>query len=460
MSWLTDLAGKAENILNKIDQNAATVLQLPGQKNGESEDVDQLIEIKCDSSGVENTEYTVQAFNPMKLNLRANKSETDFSSENGRLNGSSNRSSRRSSLSSRQDGSGTVIEKEIAINISINEGIKEPPVTIEKELALLKIVLAEIKSERDELKSENENLIENVKQNNNYSRITELENFCIKLEEDRNAALEQILLLEKSNSKYIKSISELETTISKLHQHEFELTQKLQYAITEKDQSLTELQQYRSRAQTNLQMKEKIIQDLKNGLNATTDKFEELKLTENLHQIEILRSENESLNAEILSLKSQLEQLKYHFTSNEQKYREISGHLEEKCEKMIENLKLEQKRNRQYDDEIKILIQELNSVRTEGSRLRSEMSKSVHDKEVEIQKLKTRLSQKVESSMANGIEERLQSLTQSLVQKQSALESLTAERNALKLQLEKVEVKFNLCFFFAWVTLYRGQMSN
>ena len=27
MSWITDFAGKAEELLNKIDQNAATVIQ-------------------------------------------------------------------------------------------------------------------------------------------------------------------------------------------------------------------------------------------------------------------------------------------------------------------------------------------------------------------------------------------------------------------------------------------------
>ena len=31
MSWITDIAGKAENFLNKIDQNAANVLT-PGQE--------------------------------------------------------------------------------------------------------------------------------------------------------------------------------------------------------------------------------------------------------------------------------------------------------------------------------------------------------------------------------------------------------------------------------------------
>lgn len=40
----------------------------------------------------------------------------------------------------------------------------------------------------------------------------------------------------------------------------------------------------------------------------------------------------------------------------------------------------------------------------------------------------------------NETEERIHSLTHSLVQKQAALESITAERNALRIQMEKLDV--------------------
>lgn len=45
-------------------------------------------------------------------------------------------------------------------------------------------------------------------------------------------------------------------------------------------------------------------------------------------------------------------------------------------------------------------------------------------------------------SAESGVEDRVQSLTQSLVKKQSSLEAITAETNALRIQMEKLEVNF------------------
>lgn len=46
------------------------------------------------------------------------------------------------------------------------------------------------------------------------------------------------------------------------------------------------------------------------------------------------------------------------------------------------------------------------------------------------------------SNSSRDLEKRLQSLTQSLVQKQTSLESVTADRNAMRLQLEKIEQEY------------------
>ncbi|XP_062699976.1 golgin-84 [Aedes albopictus] len=46
------------------------------------------------------------------------------------------------------------------------------------------------------------------------------------------------------------------------------------------------------------------------------------------------------------------------------------------------------------------------------------------------------------TSPSSDLELRLSSLTQSLVQKQNTLESITAERNALRLQLEKLDTQY------------------
>jgi uncharacterized protein YigA (DUF484 family) len=52
-----------------------------------------------------------------------------------------------------------------------------------------------------------------------------------------------------------------------------------------------------------------------------------------------------------------------------------------------------------------------------------------------------------ETNSNQEIENRLHSLTQSLLSKQNNLEVITAERNALKLQFEKISVNFELFSF-------------
>lgn len=65
-----------------------------------------------------------------------------------------------------------------------------------------------------------------------------------------------------------------------------------------------------------------------------------------------------------------------------------------------------------------------------------------YSRENELSNLRTKLSQHSiasSSKAANSTDDRIYSLTQSLVHKQNALETMTAERNAIRLQLEKME---------------------
>lgn len=62
-------------------------------------------------------------------------------------------------------------------------------------------------------------------------------------------------------------------------------------------------------------------------------------------------------------------------------------------------------------------------------------------RESEVLALKKQLAQlNYAGTSSKGYDDRINSLTQSLVQKQNALESLTAERNAIRIQLEKLEL--------------------
>lgn len=71
----------------------------------------------------------------------------------------------------------------------------------------------------------------------------------------------------------------------------------------------------------------------------------------------------------------------------------------------------------------------------------------MNSRESELQRFKNRVSQR-SGNNSNDFEERINSLTQSLVQKQNSLESITVERNALRMQLEKLDVSFGILIFY------------
>lgn len=370
MSWLTDLAGKAENMLNKLDQNAGTVLH--HKSNPEEEN---LIEVKTESSNdylIETTKKNILSLTrpvtPLQKLKPVLNSSSDFSSDfSDKQSDKQSVSSRPSSInSSRNENS--VIEREI-------HSITKPALDL-NELTAIKIVLTEIKSERDELKTELENLTEQIKRTNNKSRIKELEDMCTLLVSEKDELFDKNSILEEANSKYVKSISELETSISKLHQSEIELTEKLKWGKTETDQAITDLQAYRSRAQTTLLLKEKMIEQLKVGdqkMNSTGNELISLELEE-------LRLEKNNLTDEIGSLKDQLEQTKHYSVGFEEKYKKINEGLELSYQKMQEDLLKEQRRCQRLEDELKIQNQELGSVREEMVRFRTSTSMKIHEK--------------------------------------------------------------------------------
>lgn len=61
-------------------------------------------------------------------------------------------------------------------------------------------------------------------------------------------------------------------------------------------------------------------------------------------------------------------------------------------------------------------------------------------KDNEINQLKNVIKQKANVTVNEDIESRIKLLTQTLMLKQNKLETVTTERNALRLQIEKLEV--------------------
>lgn len=232
MSWFQDLAGKAENILNKIDQNAATVLhqQKSDQSNepligDDSSNPNHLIEVMCDSVTVPKSGSSLRddrpaGFTPKNmLSLKKSPAVKRPTIEPGipvyptidpdifdnvemipmastTTKSSSNSTSRRSSLSSRGDR--TVIETDQqngtanpAMTTSATSSVASAAGSIDPELAALRIVLNEIKTERDECKDELETLREQINNANTRSVIKDLQTVCVQLREEQETLIQR-----------------------------------------------------------------------------------------------------------------------------------------------------------------------------------------------------------------------------------------------------------------------------
>lgn len=456
MSWFQELAGKAENILTKIDQNAATVLQQPSRFSDENADVDdvgQLVEVTS-ASGNLSTQAPISISQSslvkfQSLNDRSAKFVIKTSStashekelddsidlENASVRSEKINSSRQSSRSSKKDG--TVVE---FTTQTANNNVL-PNISVEKELAATKIVLAQIKSERDELKIELDGVQSQLSNSDIETRLRELEMQYHDLLHQKNDLYTNFLSLEETNRKYIKSISELESAVSKHLQTEQELSQKLEIAKMETNDATTELQQYRVRAHATLQLKEQMIEQLKNNETANgtngKDKSDQIILIE----LDQLKSEKHGLLDEISSLNKKYENSKTFWQNMESQLKETIHELERKKDNFQQQLSIQSTKTLQLEDDLNIRQKELLSIREEIVRQRTTFSLTTHEKNTEITKLRNQM-QKLPSSPAMDLEKRLNSLTQSLVHKQTTLEAITAERNALRLQLEKLETQY------------------
>lgn len=184
--------------------------------------------------------------------------------------------------------------------------------------------------------------------------------------------------LEASNSSYIKTISELETTIMKMQQSENDLKQKLDYAKNETRDANNELQQYRLRAQNQLQLKEKMIEQLQTGGDITNGNEQ----VEASLQIEVdqLRAERDHLKSELNLLTRRLEESRTFIEKMEHKHRMMQADAEDKLMTLDESINQLNLRSSHYEEEIRHQKQEISQIRDEMLKQKTAMTTKLHEK--------------------------------------------------------------------------------
>lgn len=237
---------------------------------------------------------------------------------------------------------------------------------------------------------------------------------------------EIIILNEKLQSLYIEKMQ--------LYKQVTELQSALERNRLELNATRFDLEQHKARALKTLQEKEKLIAELRsNESTGTVDDTMIMELNQLRQERDTLRQENQQVSEQLRVIREELMNADIKLEKVRQKSTEANIQAQE-------ILATERRRRLDAEEDARLHSEEIRTLKDELIRQRNGYTGQLQKCESEIAKLRMQLS--AMSTPSSEIESRLTSLTQTLVSKQQAVENLTTERNALRLQLEKIEHEF------------------
>ncbi|NWS98391.1 GOGA5 protein, partial [Mionectes macconnelli] len=211
-----------------------------------------------------------------------------------------------------------------------------------------------------------------------------------------------------------------------------ELQQQVKVTKNQLESAKQELTDYKQKATRILQSKEKLINSLKEGSGiegldsntASTMELEELR-----HERDTQREEIQKLLGQIQQMRTELQDMETQQVSEAESVREQLQDLQEQISA-----------HKMAKQEAEAELERQKQARKELYRTKNTLQSRIKDREEEIQKLRNQLTNKtLSSSSQTELENRLHQLTETLIQKQTMLESLSTEKNSLVYQLERLE---------------------
>ncbi|KAM9380950.1 golgin subfamily A member 5 [Phaethornis superciliosus] len=215
-----------------------------------------------------------------------------------------------------------------------------------------------------------------------------------------------------------------------------DLQQQVKVAKNHLESAKQELADYKQKATRILQSKEKLINSLKEGSG-----IEGLdSSTASTMELEELRHERDTQREEIQKLMGQIQQMRTELQDMESQQVSEAESVREQLQDLQEQIAAHKMAKQEAEAELERQKQELHYTEEELYRTKNTLQSRIKDREEEIQKLRNQLTNKaLSSSSQTELENRLHQLTETLIQKQTMLESLSTEKNSLVYQLERLE---------------------
>ncbi|CAF1004807.1 unnamed protein product [Rotaria sp. Silwood1] len=353
--------------------------------------------------------------------------------------------------------------------------------TKDSQIALLRVRLAESDEllqrkilQYDELQNEYTHILQDSSYIQSVSFDT-LQLRKIQLEKELEQNLNENERLNNDNEQLIEQLKLTEKRLNDEHLQFYEQQQQTKHAKNLINQLEYEMNEYKSKAQRILQTKDKLIIKLKDIIQHRSntsnigDQHEvetigtnddstllDISLVGNSSvsspisthwasiQYEELKNENELFKQEL-----QARELTIHTLRNELQEVELTiQHSEEQYQEQInqlnEQLKEERSRLILAEQDYRKLKQELNSMKDDFHKQKQIYQGQLNERERDIERLRLQLTSKtINHANDDELEKRLQTLTESLIHKQTIIETLQTDKSSLTMQLERLEKRLD-----------------
>ncbi|CAF0822156.1 unnamed protein product [Adineta ricciae] len=312
------------------------------------------------------------------------------------------------------------------------------------------------------------------------SRITHVEQELQQRTNENERLIEEKQLFEKRSSderqQLLEQIKSLEKRLNDERLQILEQQQQTKHAKNLTHQIEQDMNEYKAKAQRILQTKDKLINKLKeiiqhnnsvpisgeqqdmDTLNTSDDSS---LLNVNLvgsspgsssatpsnwafAQYEEIKAENELFKQELQSRELIIHTLRSELQDAELLMHQADEQLHEQTNHLNEQLKEERSRLALAEQDYRRLKQELAYTHDELHKQKQTHSMQLNERERELERLRSQLTAKTINHVNDDeLEKRLQTLTESLIHKQTIIETLQTDKSSLTMQLERLEKRLD-----------------
>uniref|UniRef100_A0A915BFW6 Golgin-84 n=1 Tax=Parascaris univalens TaxID=6257 RepID=A0A915BFW6_PARUN len=497
MSWLTkvtDIAGRAEDFLNKIDQNTADVLKKPRAATPGAHSV-QLTRVESEASLQNESTHSAPGIDTLyrptvrsphaapysassssRLYQYRKKEEDNFISflndgaHETTLSRHSSNASRISSLPiphpptpSHSVPSSSSAVGDVFVTTDPNVELRAQHSDVlkclhlkESQMAVMSVRLQEAEetiarkeARLEELLKENEALREGARPpRSTYGGLSpgsELNTAMDRIEAERKRErdelerreAEHVKRLERANAEKSQLINEVQAMKASLAEMELASrrhVEELRLAKYNLEANKHEFDEYKQKAQKILSSKERLLETLKQGgaENSGIDKsISGVELEELRCERELLKEELQQSQLAIYNLKADIQDMENRLREEQKASGAHREALLEQCHRHLSEAN-------QYREQMERAQLEYEFLQAEMRRQEEAVERKLAEKDVELMKLmeERKMSKKYEAGEA---EQRIALMSEKLIAKQTDIERLEGEKRALALRLERSE---------------------